>query len=139
MPRLPFDPSLLLCPDFAAPAYAEHRARFVNAEVTDERAAALLTDFWRADNELQMRQWEDQNIQDIEANAAELARQRLEEQNYDLLAAQEQENLAKEERKKNRNKYLPIPDRPMPAVTPIFPSEYAVKKMEKGLYVELWY
>ena len=86
-----------------------------------------------------MRQWEDQNIQDIEANAAELARQRLEEQNNDLLLAQEQENLAKEERKKNRNKYLPIPDCPMPAVTPIFPSEYAVKKMEKGLYVELWY
>jgi hypothetical protein len=129
----------LHCPDFAAPAYDEARALFVNNNVTDEQAAALLTQFWQADNNLHRQQWVDQNVQDLADNDAEIARQRLEAQENDLLFAREQENLAKEEMKKNRNKYIQIPDRPMPAVTPIFPSEYAVKKLEKGLYVELWY
>jgi hypothetical protein len=41
--------------------------------------------------------------------------------------------------KKNKTKYIPIPDRPMPTTTPIFASNYAAKKMDKGQYVELWY
>jgi hypothetical protein len=139
MPRLAFDPSLLNCPDFAAPAYEEHRALFVNDNVTHEQAAARLTLFWQADNNLHKQQWEDQKIEDIANHDAELAQQRLEAQENDLLLAQEQENAVKEEMKRNRTKYIQIPDRPMPAVTPILPSEYAVKKLEKGLYVELWY
>ena len=34
---------------------------------------------------------------------------------------------------------MPIPDRDVPTVAPVFASNYAVRKMEKGLYVELWY
>jgi hypothetical protein len=60
-------------------------------------------------------------------------------ENRALLLAQEQDALRKEELKKNKSKYIPIPDRPMPAVVPVFASNYAIKKMEKGHYVELWY
>jgi hypothetical protein len=137
MPRLPFDLSLLHCPDFAAPVYNEHRAWFVNTNITDDQAAALLTEFWRANNELQIHQWEDQVLQDVAAGFAKQDQHRLEAINDNLLIAQEQENLAREDRKKNKNKYITISDRPMPAVTPMYPSEYAVKRMEKGAYVEL--
>jgi hypothetical protein len=139
MPRLPFNLSLLHCPDFSAQIYNEHRARFVNANVTDDQAAVLLTEFWRADNELQIQQWEDQILQDMADDDAERHQHQLAAAADDLLIAQEQENLLREERKRNRSKYIAIPDRPMPAVTPIYPSEYAVKKMEKVAYVELWY
>jgi hypothetical protein len=51
----------------------------------------------------------------------------------------EAESLRKDELKKNKAKYLPIPDRDVPAVPPVIAANYAVRKMEKGLYVELWY
>ena len=35
--------------------------------------------------------------------------------------------------------YLPIPDRDVPTVAPVVAANYAIRKMEKGLYVELWY
>ncbi|KAF8809699.1 hypothetical protein BYT27DRAFT_7254418 [Phlegmacium glaucopus] len=41
--------------------------------------------------------------------------------------------------KKNKVKYTPIPDRDIPTITPVITSNYTIRKMEKGLYVELWY
>ena len=52
---------------------------------------------------------------------------------------EEAEALRKDEMKKNKSKYIPIPDRDVPLVARVVASNYAVRKMEKGLYVELWY
>jgi hypothetical protein len=139
MPRLAFDPSLARCPDFATPLYDPARARFVNANTTDEQAAILLTEFWQTNNDLERQQWADQVNQDLADQAAQLLQEQDDDHHAALLAAQEQDALQREEMKKNRAKYIPIPNRAMPAVTLIFPAAYAVKKMERGQYVELWY
>ncbi|KIK81067.1 hypothetical protein PAXRUDRAFT_156967, partial [Paxillus rubicundulus Ve08.2h10] len=48
--------------------------------------------------------------------------------------------LAKqEERKKYKNKYLPIPNTAVPMETIIIPSAYAMNKLCKGEYCELYY
>ncbi|KAI0954812.1 hypothetical protein AcW1_006590 [Taiwanofungus camphoratus] len=51
----------------------------------------------------------------------------------------EEEAARKEELKKNKGKYIPIPDRDAPIIAPVLPATYAVRKMEKGLYVEMYY
>ena len=94
---------------------------------------------WRASNNLDKQLWADQCQNDLIAEAEEiLCEQDLAEQ-WAILLTQEQEALCKEEMKKNKIKYIPIPDQPMPTTMPVFTSNYALKKMEKGLYIELWY
>ena len=37
------------------------------------------------------------------------------------------------------SKYIPIPDQDVPTISRVIAADYAIRKMEKGLYVELWY
>ena len=55
------------------------------------------------------------------------------------IEVEEAASLKKEEMKKNKSKYIPIPDRDVPSIARVIASNYAIRKMEKGLYVELWY
>jgi len=139
MPRIPFDPALIQCPDFGAELYAATRAPFVNAHTTNEQAIQLLINVWTAGNDLEKAQWQDQVHNDHAEQAEHILLEQHAAQQRMLLAAQEQEDIRKEEMKKNKSKYIPIPDRPMPSISPVFASNYATKKMEKGQYVELWY
>ncbi|KAF8803998.1 hypothetical protein BYT27DRAFT_7107919, partial [Phlegmacium glaucopus] len=72
-------------------------------------------------------------------NAIALAEQHQLQSEADLLKVHEEENLQKEEMKKNKSKYIPIPDRDVLTIAPVIASSYTIRKMEKGLYVELWY
>jgi hypothetical protein len=139
MPRIQFDPSLLECPDFASDIYAAARAPFVNPTTTEQEAIQLLKAFWTAGNDADKAKWQQQENDD---NAA-LAEARRLQSEADVIRAQveidEAETLKKEEMKKNKAKYLPIPDRDVPTIAPVIASNYAIRKMEKGLYVELWY
>ena len=139
MPRIQFDPALLECPDFASPTYAAARAPLVNDNTTEEQAIQRLRVIWSAGNEADKITWQAQNEEDDIARADRLRIQT----EADVLKAQteieEAEALRKEEMKKNKSKYIPIPDRDVPSVARVVASNYAVRKMEKGLYVELWY
>jgi hypothetical protein len=139
MARVLSDPGLLECPDFASPTYAAARVPFVNLNVTEEQAVQLLKDVWTAGNEADKNRWQVQNDEDNALRAEQL---RLRSEAEDLRAQtqiEEAETLRKEEMRKNKSKYLPIPDRDVPTIAPVMASNYAVRKMEKGLYVELWY
>ena len=139
MPRIQFDPALLECPDFASPTYAAARAPLVNDNTTEEQAIQRLRVIWSAGNEADKITWQAQNEEDDIARADRLRIQT----EADVLKAQteieEAEALRKEEMKKNKSKYIPVPDRDVPSVARVVASNYAVRKMEKGLYVELWY
>jgi hypothetical protein len=139
MPRIQFDPGLLELPDFASASYAVSRAPFINANTTEEQAIQLLKDFWTAGNEADKLKWQLQ-IDEDNTTSAELLRVQAESDNLRIQAElEEAESFRKEELKKNKSKYLPIPDRDVPSVPRVIASSYATRKMEKGLYVELWY
>jgi hypothetical protein len=135
MPRIHYDPSLLECPDFASDIYAAARAPFVNPVTTEEQAIQLLKDLWTAGNEAEKVRWWQQINDD---NAALTEARRLQSEADDTRAQaeiDEAETLRKEEIKNIKAKYLPIPDRDVPTIAPVIASNYAIRKMEKGLYV----
>ncbi|KAF8803228.1 hypothetical protein BYT27DRAFT_7214794 [Phlegmacium glaucopus] len=139
MPRIQFDPSLLECPDFASAVFAAARAPFINLTTTEDQAIQFLKDIWNTGNQADRVKWQQQ----IEVDDATLTEHRRLQSDADLQRAQEEiveaESFRKEEMKKNKMKYAPIPDRDVPTVAPVIASNYAIRKMEKGLYVELWY
>ncbi|KDQ62029.1 hypothetical protein JAAARDRAFT_54071 [Jaapia argillacea MUCL 33604] len=51
----------------------------------------------------------------------------------------EKETARKDEIKKNKAKYIPIPDREVPDEAPVIASQFAMKRLEKGAYVGMWY
>lgn len=139
MPRIHYDPGLLECPDFASDTYAAARAPFVVPPTTEEQAIQLLVNIWTAGNNADKVKWQ-QQITDDELALTEARRLQAD---ADAVRAQTEiddaELLRKEEMKKNKSKYIPIPDRDVPTIAPVIASNYAIRKMEKGLYVELWY
>jgi hypothetical protein len=139
MPRIQLDPALLECPDFASPVYQAVRAPLVNPNVTEAQAIEFLRDIWLAGNEAEKGLWQNQNDED-EAVRTDLLRVHMEAEATKAQAEiEEAASLKKEEMKKNKSKYIPIPDRDVPSIARVIASNYAVRKMEKGLYVELWY
>jgi hypothetical protein len=139
MPRILSDPSLLECPDFASPTYAASRAPLVNDNTSEEQAILFLKAVWTAGNEADRARWQLQDEED-EVLRTEQLRVRAEAETLKAqLDIEEAEALKKEEMKKNKSKYIPIPDRDVPSVARVIASNYATRKMEKGLYVELWY
>jgi hypothetical protein len=139
MARIQFNPNLLECPDYSSPTYAAARAPFINDNTTEQVAIQLLKDIWNAGNEADKVRWQTQSEED-DALQAEQIRLQMEADNLRAQAeVADAEALRKEDLKKNKSKYIPIPDRDVPTVAPVFASNFAVRKMEKGLYVELWY
>ncbi|KIJ09386.1 hypothetical protein PAXINDRAFT_87506, partial [Paxillus involutus ATCC 200175] len=53
--------------------------------------------------------------------------------------AEDLENVKQEEQKKYKNKYTPLPDISIPTETIMIPSTYALNKLCKGEYCELYY
>ena len=139
MRRLQSDPALLECPDFASPTYAAAREAFINPNVNGEQAIQFLKDIWAAGNNADKLTWQLQNDEDEVARTELLHIQTEAELLKTRTEFEEAEALRKEEVKKNKSKYLPIPDRDVPSVPRVIASNYAIRKMEKGLYVELWY
>ncbi|KAF8805855.1 hypothetical protein BYT27DRAFT_7039295, partial [Phlegmacium glaucopus] len=139
MPRIQSDPSFLECPDFASPVYAAARAPLINLTTTEDQAIQFLKDIWDAGNQADRIRWRQQIDDDNDA----LAEHNRIQSEAELLRVQtkiaDAEALRKEEMKKNKIKYTPIPDRDVPTIAPVIASNYVIRKMEKGLYVELWY
>ena len=81
--------------------------------------------------------WDRQRAEEIEAQLeiCEQAEQDAERQR--LLRKQEEEQTKQEESKKYKNKFAPIPDRPLPSTALLLPLQHALNKLRKGEYVLL--
>ena len=139
MPRILHDPALVACPDFASPTYQAVRAPLVNPDVTEVQAIQFLRAIWTAGNEADKLTWQVQSEEDEVLRIDQLRIQMDAEALKAQTEIEEAEAFKKEEMKKNKSKYIPIPDRDVPSIARVIASNYAVRKMEKGLYVELWY
>lgn len=107
MANLPVDPNTLEVPNYALDLYAESRQPLIEAGLTEEQAVAALKRIWTADNERDKQAWQERaNAEAQAARDQELAAQEA--------ARREAEQARRDELKKNRDKYVPIPDRPPP-------------------------
>ncbi|KAG1792976.1 uncharacterized protein HD556DRAFT_1309001 [Suillus plorans] len=140
MPRIINDPNLNVCPDYASPHYANARAQLVNDNVTEEQSIQLLRTIWRAANDADIDLWEGQV--EVKREQRENLR-RIQEEEQDRIEQEridEEESARKEEKKKHKHKFMPIPeDTGVPDEPSIIPSSYAIRKLDKGEYLELWY
>ena len=139
MAQITSDPGLLECPDFASPTYVLVWAPLINDNTTEAQAIQLLKDVWSIGNEADKIRWQLQNDEEQAAHDEQL---RLQAEADDLRAqaeVEEAEATRKDELKKNKSKYIPIPDRDIPTISRVIAANYGIRNMEKGLYVELWY
>jgi len=136
---LTIDPRSLVCPDHTSDDFTTLRAALVNPTRTNDEAVQLLNTIWVAKNDAEKVVWQQQLADDaaINAEAERLSREadaaRTEAQRL------EDEATEKEERKKNKAKYLPILDRPPPEGPATDTSPAVMRKLQKGEYVHLWH
>ncbi|KAG1763045.1 hypothetical protein EDD22DRAFT_846671 [Suillus occidentalis] len=141
MDRLHSDPSLLVCPDFTSERYRTSRTPFVSVTVTEAQAAESLQLVWVATNDDLRVQWHQQLAEDVRLRTE---RERLAEEEATRLRQlrqQEEETMRADERKKNRFKHTDILMRPRPDTNEedTFVSDFALRKIDKGHFVELYY
>lgn len=139
MPRIYNDPNFNICPDCASDTFVNTRAQLINNNITEEQAIQLLRNIWEANNDTDKILWQQQ----VENNREQCAHcQHLEEEEQEWLdqaQVAEEDATCKEERKKNKHKYVPILATGIPDDTAITPCSYVLWKLDKGEYVELWY
>ncbi|KAF6740965.1 hypothetical protein DFP72DRAFT_1123256 [Ephemerocybe angulata] len=128
------------CPDYTLDVFQTLRKTFVDKGLTEGEAVNTLKGSWEAQNAIAKARWDQQEIERLEIEAEEARRAEEAAQLRKAAELEEAEAALKEERKKNRAKYLPVsagvgmPDRP----TVRFPSS-VLQKLRKGDYVDLWY
>jgi hypothetical protein len=139
MPRILIDPNNATCPDYTLDKFVTVRAPFVTPQTTQADAAAILTNVWATNNAVDIIEWENQIAADLQ-----LQRQNRDDeeeilrlQNIELI--KERDEAKKEEMKRHRTKFIPIPARGVPCEAPVIASLYATRRMDKGDFVPLWY
>ncbi|KAG1889563.1 hypothetical protein F4604DRAFT_1674166 [Suillus subluteus] len=141
MNRLAANPNLEQCPDFTSAALQACRAPLLGPTTDDTQAAVTLRTIWLAANATLKVQWQAQ----VESDTLEAAEQQrlLDETAEKNLADQKLQDaaLAEEDRKKNRIHHIVIPDRPRPkwAAEEVLVSDFALCKLDKVQFVELYY
>ena len=123
------NPHLEECPDYGQPEFDEAQLFFTVDGKTDEEAAILLQNMWHFNNNKAIAEWDRQRIRE---------EFEVEEERRRVLREAEEEQAKQEERKKYKNKFAPIPDRPLPAAPFLLPSQYMLNKLRKGEYVPLY-
>ncbi|KAF9230673.1 hypothetical protein BU15DRAFT_68995 [Melanogaster broomeanus] len=133
------NPHLELLPDYNSERHAATRQRLIDRGIDEHLIVPALEDIWR-DNNAEKRELWDERLR-LEAQAT-LEAERLAAEETDLrrrALADELELAKQEERKKYKNKYIPIPNVAVPTGPIIIPSAYALNKLRKGEYCELYY
>jgi hypothetical protein len=131
------DPTRERCPDYALAEFDNERIVFTVDGKTDEEAVEILRALWTIHHARDIGRWERQCeiVAEEEEQRREQAEQEAEQQR--ALQLEEEEEAKKEEKKKYKNKFAPIPDRPLPATALLLPSQHALSKLCKGDYVPL--
>ncbi|KIJ34108.1 hypothetical protein M422DRAFT_144065, partial [Sphaerobolus stellatus SS14] len=133
------DPALAECPDFTSDEYREARADFVEGSVTEIQAAQLLKKAWLTNQKIEAARW-NRRVEE-EAMEEEVANTKRAEEAARTLVQEEmdREEVRREDRKKNPSKYVPIPNRPPPTLRAEIVAPYAQRRIDKGLYCEMYY
>ncbi|KAF8196510.1 hypothetical protein BJ912DRAFT_846769 [Pholiota molesta] len=141
MPSIAQNPNDAVCPDYGSELHAATRAALITPTRDNAGAIAFLENTWRIQNEADKAAWQAQ----LDAEAAVIAeRERLasEAEEAARLAAEE-ERIAeqREDEKKNKAKYIPIPGAEVtaPDTAPVLISPTVRKKLKAGDWVALWH
>ena len=126
-------------PDFNAEAHAPEKQALLDTGLTPEQAIQTLERLWTLQNNRERQEWN--RLKEVAALAeAEAAQAVADAEEQRRREEQESNELARrEDRKKNKAKYAEIPNLMVPSDGIIFPSPYALKKLKKGDFVELYY
>lgn len=138
--RMQHDPTDEQCPDYSLPLYLNLRTRWIGAsQTTQEEAVGELADLWRADHQTRCDNWLAQQEADRAVRDAAQAAAREEEENREAeRRRQEQAERLEAERKKPKMSGFD-PNRTISSHISPSPSPYALSKLEKFEYLELWY
>ncbi|KAH7917746.1 hypothetical protein BV22DRAFT_1025832 [Leucogyrophana mollusca] len=129
-PMAALDPNLQLCPNFASVDFAD-----ALLGLSLEEAAAHLTVSWTRQNDTKKAEWA--ALQDRERLLREDA-DRLDRKSAALLTAQRANELQEIERK--LPKIHPFnPTKLIGSNLPSLPSSFALERLKKFEYIELWY
>ena len=133
------NPHKAIQPDFGADEHAHQRQLLREGGLTEEQVIAMLANLWTSTNARDRADWD--RIQEQRALARQederVAQQEAERQH------QEDEVLLEaaraEEQKKNKKKFAPVINAPIPIGQVNIPAPVAATRMKKAEYVELWY
>lgn len=139
MPELTSNPNEATCPDFASDDYAEARNVMIGENVDEAAAIVLLVNAWNANNAAERIIWARQRRELEEAERERERQAREETQHREEEQGVEEDAARSEERKKHKNKYTMVSMAPPPILPPEILPAYATTRLQKGLYVELWY
>jgi len=140
MPRLEIDPHSQVCPDFYSEIFIPTREALANAlNITAEEAAANLTATWSQHNAAQRATWqlqeeEDAALRQVQELADQEAALALQAQ-----ADREAADALKESEKKKLKMHTFDATKSIGADIIDHPSPYAIERLKKFEYVELWY
>ncbi|KAG6894158.1 hypothetical protein C0992_007284 [Termitomyces sp. T32_za158] len=139
MPVLVLDPNEAIRLDFTSQDYAEVCNGMISKDIDEKAAIALLVNAWNMNNAAEKVIWARQRREQEDAQR-ENERQ-AQEENEQRMAVRglEEEAARNEERKKYKNKYMDVSMAPPPMTPPEILSAYVTTRLQKGLYVELWY
>ena len=129
------DPNQAIPPDYAAQEFEEDREPFLNAGLTDCQVADILAHQWALRNNRDKEAW---NRRQWEAAIA--AAEEEEHQEVDCREQEDEEaQILKDKHKKNKAKYAPIPNVPVPSEPIILLSQVTVRKIQQHKFCKLWY
>jgi len=138
LPNRP-NPHEAVQPDFTSDQHANARRTLSDMGMPEDLATATLLCLWTIDNEREKTEWD--RIAAQEAHKEEEARH-LTAATKEILLQQDQakkEAALAKEHKKDKTKFIPVPKAKAPVDLICLPAKYALKQMESGGYVELFY
>ncbi|KAG6877592.1 hypothetical protein C0992_009638, partial [Termitomyces sp. T32_za158] len=139
MPELLINPNDAVRPNFASEDYIAARNALIGGNVDEQAAIAMLENVWDANNAAEKEIWERQRREDGEADREREARERQEREQGEEARTVEEESIRNEERRKYKSKFTEIVMAPPPDTPPEILPAYATTRLQKGMYVEMWY
>ncbi|KAG1717757.1 hypothetical protein EDD22DRAFT_793274, partial [Suillus occidentalis] len=113
-------------PDFTLPEHKAVRQQLINNGLTNEQAAWSLAALWTLSNNADIECW---NLRQHHLCETRL-REEEEEEEWQQHHKEEEDAAWLEERKKNKNKYVPVMHRKVPSDPTILPAQYALRKLK---------
>ncbi|KAH9477082.1 hypothetical protein JR316_0010998 [Psilocybe cubensis] len=133
------DPRRAACPDYSSEAYAACRNTLIQGGMEEAAAVEFLVKMWETQNVADIAIWDAREAERQAATAENDRIRREAEAAAEAMRVQEIEAADKEERKKNRAKFLPIGDGRVPDTMPIIVPAAITAKLRAGHRVDLWH
>ncbi|KAI6020577.1 hypothetical protein EDC04DRAFT_2736786, partial [Pisolithus marmoratus] len=127
-------------PDFASERFQQAREQLIANRSDHDTVAQQLALAWTLNNDLEKQEWDRQVHQERQEALEREIREDEERERQQREKEREREAALQEEKKKYRHKHTPVPqDAVIPTDPIIIPSQVAVRKLQKGDYVELYF